>query len=533
MEGCQAKGLGVYTYTVDAAVADGSSNTASASCTGTFTVVDNVPPVLSMGCAADDVIAVPTDGCSIPVPNYEAVSASDNCDPNPTFTSGPTQAPPAGDIKTPGTYGISITAAVADASGNAASGSCSSTLEVIDTTPPYTDGLDTKYTYVDEDTGETVTKQPAVLWPPNHEWATVSVVGLRDNCEDVTGPPQCKFTDVDIYDSGPGDGGPTHDPDASRVNWDLAPVSAGPDYSIDISLRKERAGNGIGRVYELSLTCADAAMNWAAGSWTTEAVVPESKSPKAAVDADIIIGCYTAGCEDWDATGFATAVQQLTGGEVQVLFWEALGSQGSASPNNSNGGNAGKGKGKGRHLLHHVELSEPAVGSAAVDFRRFLAHGEDGIHVKIQVQGLPHAHRAEQVKDTIHEAVESGVLSQALQEAGLNATELQLPHEPEVTSTIINIHLDLPAQEAAAPTLPAAEASSSDSTVLILAVVAAVAVTVAVGAGCLVMYRRRGVQISEVPPMTGVPAAEAAMAGGFQTIVVRPASMDDGLPKAV
>ena len=119
-------GTGVHTITIT--VTDGSGN--SSTCTTSFTVKDNTPPVITT-CAPTEVQEVAVNGCSGVVPDYRnKIAVSDNCTPHGQLTI--TQAPAAGTVLGIGIHGITIT--VTDASGN--SSSCTATLEIKDTQNP-------------------------------------------------------------------------------------------------------------------------------------------------------------------------------------------------------------------------------------------------------------------------------------------------------------------------------------------------------------------------------------------------------------
>lgn len=91
------------------------------------------------------------------------------------------------------------------------------------------------------------TPSPAVLWPPNHKMVRVTVgVSVTDNCNDnVT----CKIVAVASNEPVSGTGDDDQSPD-----WIIT-----GDLTVD--LRAERADNGTGRVYTLTVECTDGAGN--------------------------------------------------------------------------------------------------------------------------------------------------------------------------------------------------------------------------------------------------------------------------------
>jgi hypothetical protein len=107
-------------------VTDAAGNPAT--CTPTFTVVDTTPPTVV--CPGNLTISA-NDQCQALVPDLLAqLVASDNCTPAAALVKS--QSPPAGSAAALGNTLITIT--VTDASGNHTT--CTTTLTVVDTTPP-------------------------------------------------------------------------------------------------------------------------------------------------------------------------------------------------------------------------------------------------------------------------------------------------------------------------------------------------------------------------------------------------------------
>jgi uncharacterized repeat protein (TIGR01451 family) len=86
---------------------------------------------------------------------------------------------------------------------------------------------------------------PSVLWPPNHKMVDVTVnYKVLDNC----GPVTCTLSvssNEPVNGTGDGDTAP---------DWEIVDAH-------HVRLRAERAGNGIGRVYTITITCRDSAGN--------------------------------------------------------------------------------------------------------------------------------------------------------------------------------------------------------------------------------------------------------------------------------
>ena len=173
------------------------------------------------------------------------VSATDDIDPAPVIVHNAPAVFPLG-VTT-------VTFHAEDATGNQSE--CSSTVSVVDTTPPQI-AVD-----LDHD----------MLWPPNHKFVTV--------CADITvsdnGGGTPAFTLVSITSDEPADGkGDGH------AAADIRGAEIGTaDRCFD--LRAERAGNGDGRVYEVVYEVRDASGNTALA--TAQVLVPHDMS-------DLIVG---------------------------------------------------------------------------------------------------------------------------------------------------------------------------------------------------------------------------------------------------
>jgi len=101
---------------------------------------------------------------------------------------------------------------------------------------------------------------PAVLWPANHEFVPVYIdYDVSDNC----GPPPVCTLSVASNEpvNGRGDGN-------MSVDWTVVDGHR-------VQLRAERSGTGRGRIYTISVTCADQIGN--ASTRATQVMVPKSR----------------------------------------------------------------------------------------------------------------------------------------------------------------------------------------------------------------------------------------------------------------
>jgi hypothetical protein len=121
----------------------------------------------------------------------------------------------------------------------------------------------------------TTSNQPITLFPPNHKYVTINVtdlvVSVTDPCDHTLGVGSVNISMVtsDEPDTGTGQGNTTND------------IVIAPDCK-SVQLRAERAGNGSGRVYTITLKVADAASN--VGTATFKVTVPHSQNGAPAAD---------------------------------------------------------------------------------------------------------------------------------------------------------------------------------------------------------------------------------------------------------
>jgi hypothetical protein len=183
-----------------------------------FSIVDTLNPSIT---APADVVQECTSPGGTPV-TLGVATATDQCDSTPAITNN---APPLFPL---GMTSVLWTAT--DDSGH--QGTDSQQVTIQDTTPPVI---------------SSVTARPNSLWPPNHKMVPVSVaVSVADVCDTT---PSCQIKSVASNEPINGTGDGNTDPD-----W----VITGP---LTLQLRAERAGNGTGRTYTITVECTDGSGN--------------------------------------------------------------------------------------------------------------------------------------------------------------------------------------------------------------------------------------------------------------------------------
>lgn len=206
------------TYTITWTYTDGSGNTSTQ--TQTVVVDDSTPPTPDV-----EELPVIQGQCSAQITSTP--TATDNCSGQIIGTTGDPLS-----YSEQGTYTVTWT--YDDGNGNTATQT--QTVIVKDTIPPVIKNL---------------TASPNVLWPANHKMARVTVnASASDNCG---GNPVCRITSVSSNEpvNGLGDGDTAPD-------WEIIGKLA-------LKLRAERSGKGSGRIYTISVMCADVVGNSSTG----------------------------------------------------------------------------------------------------------------------------------------------------------------------------------------------------------------------------------------------------------------------------
>ncbi|PLX03585.1 MAG: hypothetical protein C0595_06425, partial [Marinilabiliales bacterium] len=163
-------------------------------------------------------------------------------------------------ISPAGPYAIGSTEVTLTVTDGQLSSTATATITVVDDTAPVI----------------TTSGSPITLWPPNHQYATVSVSdfveSVSDNCSGVDAN-DVVVTSVssDEAENANGNG------DGNTLN-DIVIA----DNCKSVNLRKERSGNGNGRVYTINVELTDAAGNTATASFNVH--VPKNKNGNAIDD---------------------------------------------------------------------------------------------------------------------------------------------------------------------------------------------------------------------------------------------------------
>ena len=185
----------------------------------TVTVEDTTPPSLSV---PDPIVAEATG------PSGAAVTFTASAYDVVDGTLTPVCSPASGTTFALGT--IPVNCSATDGHGNTTAGGFSVTVR--DTTPP---------------TISSLAASPSVLWPPNHRMVSVSLAtSVSDACDES---PTCQIVLVQ-----------SSEPENGLGDGDTAPdwVVTG---KLTVDLRAERAGNGLGRGYTITVRCVDASGN--------------------------------------------------------------------------------------------------------------------------------------------------------------------------------------------------------------------------------------------------------------------------------
>lgn len=231
----------VGSQSVSVTVSDGAE---TAMCTSAVTVNDCELPAIS--CPSAIVAECTGNGAADVVPGD--AQATDNC-------SATVSGPAAGSYPL-GTTAVTYTAT--DPSGNASS--CSSTIQVVDTTPPVVS-----------------VSGASSLWPPNHKMRTVNLsdcgITVADACggtldlATASAAITCVSSDEPVNALGDG-----------NTAADIVIVDKDT-----VLLRSERQGMGDGRVYEVHFKVSDSSGNVAYG--VCPVGVPHSQNGQPAVDS--------------------------------------------------------------------------------------------------------------------------------------------------------------------------------------------------------------------------------------------------------
>ncbi len=217
---------------------------ATATCTATVTVIDNTVPVIT--CSPNITVSCAAD---VAAANNTSVTVTDNC---------PVTITHEGDVITNQTcankYTLTRTYKATDASGNSAS--CQQVITVNDDQAPIITNASTSLTS---------------LWPASHKMKDVVVnYNVADNCATATTSLSVTSNEP-INGTGDGDTGP---------DWEIVTNHL-------VKLRAERAGNGTGRIYTITIKANDGCNNT---STKTLTVVVNHSNAVTARPNEILVG---------------------------------------------------------------------------------------------------------------------------------------------------------------------------------------------------------------------------------------------------
>jgi hypothetical protein len=112
---------------------------------------------------------------------------------------------------------------------------------------------------------------PDCIWPPNHKYVDISILGVTDPDGDAIAITITGITSDEPTASDKGSGGAKHAPDAYGIGTGTA------------SVRAERSGAGDGRVYEITFTADDG--NGGTSSGTVSVGIPHDRASKGGCSA--------------------------------------------------------------------------------------------------------------------------------------------------------------------------------------------------------------------------------------------------------
>ena len=197
------------------------------------------------------------------------------------------------DLSGPYELGVSdVTLTVTDPSGE--SDSCTAHVTVVDNSGPNFGAI----------------ASPDALWPPNHKMVpvTVSVFG-NDNCDPDFNSSSCSIVDVTSDE-------PLNDIGDGNTESDNATTTD----PLTVDLRAERAGPLEGRIYTLTIECADASGN--AATELVQVNAPHSKifgTVSGTVPEDVLEG-YTMSLYKNSCGGYLLVDTKITDSTGQYLF---------------------------------------------------------------------------------------------------------------------------------------------------------------------------------------------------------------------
>jgi hypothetical protein len=200
------------------------------------TVIDDAPP--SILCPAPATLE-----CTGPGTFFSPAPATGNDNCSVSFND------PA-----PGSFPLGTTTLNYSATDGSNSVACTSSITIVDTTAPVIGSVSNSF---------------SSIWPPNHSMIPLNLtVSATDSCAGaLTSANACRVTNITSNEAINSTGDGNTDPDWVFGN------------GLTASVRAERKGNGTGRIYTITVVCADGNGNDSAPMTTTVAV-PHSLGKK-------------------------------------------------------------------------------------------------------------------------------------------------------------------------------------------------------------------------------------------------------------
>ena len=236
-----------------------------------------------------------------------------------------------------------------------------------------------------------------MLWPPNHQFVDVSVVGVTDPDGDPVAITITGITQDEALNVGVGEGNTC--PDASGVGTATASLRAECCEGLGLPERAEREGGGDGRVYHVDFTADDGRNGRCTGTVTVcvphdqgQGRVCGDQGPLDSSTGPTCVGACTSGC----AIEMVIAQPVCTGESVPAPLLKRLDSAQqlvSQAAGTAGGKKAKRLMRKGIKALKQAvgiaakaakkgEISPACAASVAMEFRNAKAAADRWLHTR-------------------------------------------------------------------------------------------------------------------------------------------------------